>query len=229
MKLQRKLYWLLLVALALLSPAAYANPAQAPTFKAIPPGSKVVLMPIDVELFSISAGGVFEPQAEWTSQAMENLKGAFHNRQHKNAIAFSEFPDGPDEAIESLNRLHGAVGEAINLHYFGPLNLPTKESRLEWTLGPDVSAIRQKTGADYALFTFMRDSYASGERVATMVVAAMFGVGLPGGAQVGYVSLVDLSTGDILWFNRLIRGTGDLRNTGAAKESLDALLDNFPD
>lgn len=229
MGLQKNLYRLLLLALLFLSPAAFASPAQVATFKALPPGSKVVLMPIDVELFSISAGGVLEPQAEWTSQALGNLKTAFQNRENKNAVAFSELPDDPDEAIENLNRLHGAVGQAINLHHFGPLNLPTKEKRLEWTLGPDVAIIRQKTGADYALFTFMRDSYASSERVATMVVAAMFGVGLPGGIQVGYVSLVDLSTGDILWFNQLVRGTGDLRNTSAAKESLDALLDRFPD
>lgn len=228
MEPQKNLHRLWLIVLLFLSPAAFASPAQAPTFKLLPPGAKVVLMPMDVELFSISAGGVFEPQAEWTSQAIENLKTVFHNRQSKNTVVFSELPDEPDETVDSFNRLHGAVGAAINLHYFGPLNLPTKEKRLEWTLGPDVAAIRQKTGADYALFTFMRDSYASSERVATMVVAAVFGIGLQGGAQVGYVSLVDLSTGDILWFNRLIRGSGDLRNISSAKESLDSLLDNFP-
>ncbi len=229
MRLQKHLCRPWLFALLFLSTAAFAGPAQMASFKALPPGSKVVLMPIDVELFSISAGGVLEPQAEWTSQALENLETAFHNRQNKNTVVFSELPDEPDEAIDDLNRLHGAVGAAISLHYFGPLNLPTKEKRLEWTLGPDVASIRQKTGADYALFTFMRDSYASSERVATMVVAALFGVGLPGGVQVGYVSLVDLSTGDILWFNQLVRGSGDLRTTTAAKESLDTLLDHFPD
>lgn len=220
---------LLLLVLIFLTQVANASPAQSPGFKALPSGSKVVLMPMDVELFSISAGGVLEPQAEWTSQALGNLKGAFHTREHKNAIVFSELPDEPDDAIDSLNRLHGAVGSAINFHHFGPMNLPTKERRLEWTLGPDVATIRQKTGADYALFTFMRDSYASSERVAAMVVAAMFGVGLGGGVQVGYVSLVDLSSGEILWFNQLVRGTGDLRTASSAKESLDALLDNFPE
>ena len=41
-------------------------------------------------------------------------------------------------------------------------------------------------------------------------------------------SLVDLSTGEILWFNRLVRGSGDLREAEKAKESLGALLDSFP-
>jgi hypothetical protein len=46
--------------------------------------------------------------------------------------------------------------------------------------------------------------------------------------QVGYASLVDLNTGQILWFNRLVRGSGDLREADKATETLDALLANFP-
>ncbi|MBI2293220.1 MAG: hypothetical protein HYU73_23420 [Betaproteobacteria bacterium] len=88
--------------------------------------------------------------------------------------------------------------------------------------------IKEKTGADYALFSWIRDSYASGERVATMVVLALFGIGVPGGSQVGYASLVDLNTGRILWFNRLLRASGDLREADKAVETLDTLLNNFP-
>jgi hypothetical protein len=228
MRLQKLLRQSLLIVLAVLSCGAQADSKQAPTFKALSSGAKVVLMPMDVELFVVSAGGVLEPQAEWTTKALENLKIAFRERQQTGKVVFSEFPSEPDEAIESLNRLHGAVGTSINIHHFGALKLPTKEGRLEWTLGPDVATVREKTGADYALFTFVRDSYASSERAAAMVVAALFGVGLPGGVQIGYASLVDLSTGEILWFNRLVRGSGDLREAEKAKESLSALLDSFP-
>lgn len=228
MKLQKLVCRLLFVLLAALSSGAHADSKQAPTFTTLASGAKIVLMPMDVELFLVSAGGVLEPQAEWTTKALDNLKIAFRERQQTGKVVFSEFPSEPDDTVDGLNRLHGAVGTAINLHHFGPLKLPTKEGRLEWTLGPDVATVRQKTGADYALFTFVRDSYASSERAATMVVAALFGVGLPGGVQLGYASLVDLSTGEILWFNRLIRGTGDLRDSDKAKESLGALLDSFP-
>jgi hypothetical protein len=31
-----------------------------------------------------------------------------------------------------------------------------------------------------------------------------------------------------MWFNRVVRGTGDLREAEAAKESLDVLLAGFP-
>jgi hypothetical protein len=95
-------------------------------------------------------------------------------------------------------------------------------------MGESVRAIKEKTGADYALFSWVRDSYASSERVATMLVLALVGVGVRGGAQTGYASLVDLNTGQVLWFNRLARSSGDLREPQKAAETLNALLDQFP-
>ena len=61
-----------------------------------------------------------------------------------------------------------------------------------------------------------------------MVAMALFGVGLAGGAQVGYASLVDLRDGRVVWFNDLRRPRGDLREAGAAAETLEALLMGFP-
>jgi len=207
---------------------AAANERLAQGFTALPAGARVIVMPMDVELFSMSAGGVLEPQAEWTTLALDNLRRAIRSRPTKNGAVLDTFQGEPDLMLDDFNRLHGAIGSAINIHHLGPLKLPTKEGRLEWSLGPEVSLIKQKTGADYALFTFIRDSYASNERKAAIVIAAAFGVGLSAGVQVGYASLVDLSTGDVVWFNRLIRGYGDLRELDNAKESLDALLQSFP-
>ena len=57
---------------------------------------------------------------------------------------------------------------------------------------------------------------------------ASLGIGLTGGVQVGYASLVDLKTGQIAWFNRLIRALGDMREQEPATLSIDLLLENFP-
>lgn len=208
--------------------SAYGQAGIYAGFSKLPVDAKVVLMPLDVELFSISGGGVFEPQAEWTNNAVKNLKTAFSEREAASKVKFSTLSEDPDEAIDDLNRLHGAVGMAINNHYLGALKLPTKEGKFDWSMGNGVDAVFKKTGADYALFTFIRDGYASSERIATMVIGALLGVGLPGGFQVGYASLVDLRTGQVVWFNRLIRTSGDLREVGKAKETLNALLDKFP-
>ena len=41
----------------------------APGFTTRPAGSRLVILPADMELFSISAGGVTEPRADWTESA----------------------------------------------------------------------------------------------------------------------------------------------------------------
>jgi hypothetical protein len=215
------------VLLAFAASMAFAQ-ALADGFEKLPTGAKIVLMPMDVELYSMSAGGVLEPQAEWTAQALSNLESAFQAKKAALGVEMLRLGSEPDEVVDELNRLHGVVGAAISIHHFGPYKLPTKAGRFDWTLGEGVDAIRNKTGADYALFTFVRDSYASSGRVAAMVVGALFGFGLTGGFQVGYASLVDLHDGRVVWFNMLRRGTGDLRTPEKATETLDTLLEDFP-
>jgi hypothetical protein len=207
---------------------AAAQPNLAPGFSKLPPNSTIALMPADVELFEISAGGVTEPRADWTEAATKHIMADLRARKAKLGARATEISGDQDEAVEALNGLHGAVARAIVVHHFGGLKLPTKDGKLDWTLGPDAAKLREKSGADYALFTWVRDSYASAERKAMMVVGALLGVGMSGGVQQAYASLVDLRTGQIVWFNRMVRGTGDLRETEPATETLTALLTGFP-
>jgi hypothetical protein len=142
-----------------------------------------------------------------------------------------ELEERDADDFAEVNALHAAIARSIAFHHFGPGNfrLPTKNGKLDWSMGEAVKPLKARTGADYALFTWMRDSYTSAERVAAVVIMALFGIGMaPGGMQVGYASLVDLNSGQILWFNRLLRGSGDLREAEKAAETLDALLTNFP-
>jgi hypothetical protein len=202
----------------------------APGFESLPKGAKVVVMPVDIELFSISAGGVPEPKADWTEAATRYFNTAIAEKKMAFGLASVDLSNADADDLAEVNNLHAAVARSIALHHFGPssLNLPTKEGRLDWSLGEAVAPIRQKTGADYALFSWVRDSYASAERKAAMVALALVGVGLSGGVQVGYASLVDLKTGRVLWFNKLARASGDLREPDKAKEAVGALLEKFP-
>ena len=217
-----------LLVLLLLTRMAGAQAITAPSFERVPDTSRIVLMPLDVELFSISAGGVQEPQAQWTAQTSEHLRASLQRRESSMGNDLAE-ADRNDPAVTTLNHLHGAVASAIALHHYTPAYvLPTKKKQLSWHIGADTAPLRTRTGADYALFLFIRDSYATTERKAAIVLGALLGVGMGGGIQVGYASLVDLRSGEVVWFNRLLRGTGDLREEGPAEETIDALLDQFP-
>lgn len=228
--LARRLAWLVLLTL-MLAAAAHAQSASrhlAPGFVALPKDAKLAIAPLDVELFELSAGGVLAPKADWTDAANKHMGEALKRKSAALGVA-SQFIDDKlaDEHAELLH-LHGAVARAISWHHMGGLKLPTKEDRLDWSFGDALQPLRQATGARYALFTWVRDSYASPERKAMMVGLALLGVGVGGGVQVGYSSLVDLETGQVLWFNQLVSATGDLRDEKSATASVDSLLTGFP-
>lgn len=195
---------------------------------------KILLMPLDVELAELSAGGLAEPRADWTEQANQHMDASLREinaQRNLNLLDYDEeklSSERRDEIIQIL-KLHGIVGNSILLHqYMQPYALPTKAGKFDWGLGPSVIRLRQETGADYALFLWVRDSYSSGARVAVQIFAAALGVGIPGGIQIGFASLVDLQTGEVVWFNRLARGVGDLRAPAAAHETTTTLLSGLP-
>lgn len=195
----------------------------------------VLLLPADVELSELTAGGLTEINAEWAAQAQRHidtfLKKALNERKAQ-LVRLASAPDDTNRLSKQVQilKLHGAVGRTILTHQYIPeMKLPTKGEKFEWTLGPETRLLREKYGARYGLFVYVRDSYTSaGRAVAMFLAAALFGVSLQGGTQLGFASLVDLDTGDIVWFNRLFRGHGDLRDEPGAEDTVKTLLANFP-
>ncbi|HZM34493.1 MAG TPA: hypothetical protein VFC18_08350 [Burkholderiales bacterium] len=226
--MRRSLLAFTLAAWVAVAPAAARAQSLAPGFTHMSKDATVVIMPVDVELFSISAGGIAEPRADWTEAALGHFRRAAQAHKEKLGLRTVELSEAAADELAEVNALHAAVAGAIALHHFGYPKLPTKDGKLDWSLGDAVQPIRKATGARYAFFSWVRDSYASAERKAAMIGMALLGVGLAGGQQVGYVSLVDLETGRVVWFNRLARASGDLREAGPAAETVDALLRGFP-
>lgn len=208
---------------------AQSERSRAPGFTERAAASRLVVVPADMELYSISAGGVPEPKADWTDAAQKHFRTALAARRDLLGPQVQELAEHDMDELAQLNALHGAVADAVFIHHaIGFLKLPTKDDKLDWSLGDAVKPLRDRSGADYALFFWIRDSYASAERKAAMVAMALLGVGLGGGVQVGYASLVDLKDGRVVWFNDLRRSSGDLREAQSAGETLEALLKGFP-
>lgn len=212
------------------APAHAQSRNLAPGFTAVPSGASLLVMAPDVELFSISGGGVPEPRADWTQSAQQYADQALTKQLSSRKLSLKKASEQEADEFHEISSLHAAVAASISLHHVtgGNLQLPTKNQQLDWSLGDAVKPLREKAGTDYALFVWMRDSYASAERKVAMVALALLGVGVPGGVQVGYASLVDLRTGQVMWFNRLLRGSGDLREQAPAEETIVALLADFP-
>ena len=215
-----------------------AQPTALKHTEKVPPsfsGKRVLLMPADIELSELTAGGLLEPKADWTDLAQKHVGSALQKEMDKRKTALAQYqPPGQNPSKENVYnqiiKLHEAVGITILTHkYSGQLlALPTKIDKFDWSLGEGANILREDFNADYGLFIFWRDSYASAGRKAMMVGAALLGVGLHGGRQVGFASLVDLRNGDIVWFNFKVSGTGDLREEEAALNSVQNLMTDFP-
>lgn len=223
----------------------YANVEFAP-----PQGDySLLVMRPDVSVGSVTTGGMVEPRADWTEAARTNLIAALRAQQASRGgdVFILERRDGLSakgvdaDSVAELERLHYAVGSAIATHRYAGAYLPTKRGKgLDWTLGEDAVALGRKTGYQYALFLHAEDSFASTGRVALQVlgvagcVVGFCAPNIGGGGQFAYASLVDLRTGEVVWFNVLQAGTqiaginmGDIRKPEGAAQMVDRLLNRM--
>lgn len=242
--------WGLVLALAIALPlSACVQTRQYADLQFTPPQGdyKLLVMRPDVTVGSLTTGGMVEPRADWTEQARTNILAALRAQQasrggqvtilaHRNELAGVS-----EDEVADFERLNSVVDESIALHKYLGAYLPTKRRKgLDYTLGEDAVALGRKTGYDYALFMHAEDQVASTGRIALGVVGlagCLVGFCAPniGGAnQLDYASLVDLKTGEVVWFNVVQAGSqvpgisfGDLRTPEGAAQMVDRLLNRM--
>lgn len=156
----------------------------------------------------------------------------------QNALAAAQaMPDAKAHAnlVADYEGLHSAVVGAIIAHKYGLAGgkLPTKKEDFAYTLGPGTAELGKLSGTNYGLFVMTYDQFASDSRKAMQVVGALgclIGacVIVSGGQHVAYVSLVELDSGNIVWFNLLRGSKGDVREAEGAGTMVDAIMAGMP-
>lgn len=233
----RRNFVILLIALAT-SACSTTQRQVAPDFKPPEGNYNVIIMRPDIAVSVFTVGGMTEPREDWTNQAREHVLAAIQKAQQARGgaskIALTREDAGaPAELVLELERLHEAVGQSIQLHKFSPYaQLPTKKGKFDWTLGELAVRYGQASRYDYALFVFARDSFSSGGRQALNAVGLLgcvVGVCMlpSGGIQQGFASLVDLKTGNVVWFNHLESEVGDIRTAAGADDMISRLMSSI--
>ncbi len=251
-RFRSKFKWLALSALAtVLLAAGTASAITTPKTATDTSGSKIkitgsiVVIEPDIELSLVTAGGLQEPRKEWSDSARRlyplAVQKIISNRGGTQKPDY-DVPDNldPNSRQGQIIRLNQAVAFSIAQYSVTGSVLATKKDPktgkplLDWSLGEGVVELQQATGADYALFTYVRDSYASGGRTALRVFAMLAGaamgsyVDIGGGAQIGVATLVDLRTGQVVWHNVMAKQSGDLRDEKGTKVTVDQMLKGLP-
>lgn len=208
----------------------------------------VAVLPADIKVYQIDAGGVHEEIAEWSTQARTNIVGALGKELGAKLDAAIKFLDEESLAeekarLEETRALYGAVSVMVFLHAFPNPDFPShlfaeKQSNFDYALGGEVSALANGAGA--LLLLDAEDHVWTPGRQALQTLGVILGIGagvatgvvavpqLGGGTSIR-AALVDSRTGDILWMNVVGAGAGqDLRSQASASEMVSQLFRDFP-
>ena len=233
--MRRHLGVILAVAVTVLAAGVgHADPRRSPApFKL--GDARIVLFAPSVAVYELGAGGQMALKQDWTDAAHGHVLNAIEAAL--GAGKATVVPYQPPEVAErraahmQVTKVHTLVAQTIVRHEYGgdKLRLPSKAGRFDWSVGPGAEVIRQDNAeADYALFVEFIEGHSSGGRVAVNVAAAVLGGPIITGAQTGVASLVDLRTGDVVWFHRNRETDGDLRTPGGARKAVGRLLKELP-
>lgn len=211
---------------------------------------KIAVFRPDVHVGSLKVGGLDEPNAEWTASARDNIQAAMVAQASlvDSSMVFIDDLEGENaELLSQYRGLFEAAAGSMFTHIAQGAKLPTKLGeehvpgrrrprqvmKLDWTLGEGARALKQATGADYAMFVFTHDAYGDAGRKAAQAVG-MLGcvigacVLIKAGVHIGYAGLVDLETGNIVWFNTDLAMGGDPREAEGAQKRVEQLMAGFP-
>jgi hypothetical protein len=213
---------------------AQEKTGNRPGFTLKPGTVRIILMRPTIKVGAQSTGGIFEPNADWTTQARENIGHALNEAQGgmgNQVIAYDEGESGEGPAASQYAHLFGALADSvIEYQFFRGNRLPTKvrKGEFNWDIGPGLSNLKSLSGADYALFINTYDAYGSTGRKVLQVFAAMGGVAVTSGIHWGHAGLIDLKTGELVWLNADRQMGGDVRTPEGAQKRVRQLLEGFP-
>ena len=217
-----------------LAMAAYsaANPRLASLPEAERP-KKILLLPPQMFVAEMSAGGVIQKQDDWTRAASENLLAAveayFRDSGGLEALRMPALDNDDGDRVESHIGLYDRVAYAIYIYGRG-LDNGWQHKKAEWdyTLGEGLAFLREKTGADTALIFTGADIISTGGRKAAFAVGLMLGIAIPVGQSFISVGLADLKTGEIRWMSYDQSMTLDSRDPAAVQELVKDFFASYP-
>lgn len=195
---------------------------------------KVVVLPANIELYEVTAGGVSEEVPEWSAEASRNvlkaLSETIKTEKSLSEVNFPRLPPPKSAVVDEHIALYKLVADTA-----ASTDLDHKVRRFDFSIGPGLAALQRDTGADAAIMVYGRDYISTAGRKAKAVLGNLPIVGAftgpppaLGRSWIG-IGVIDLRTGDLLWLNSETRGsTSNLRDATDAKDIIRSIFDWYP-
>ena len=196
----------------------------------------LIALPLSVKVKEMSAGGITEEVGAWTEQAKGHIVASMRSGEpfadKFELVPLGELPKDEQAVVDEHIALFEAVaGSAMRHTMINPVDAAWKPKvqHFDYTLGPGLAFLRERTGAEYALILFGEDVISSEGRKVAFVAAALFGVGIPLGHSFMLAGIVELRTGNILWLNYTFSpGSETFRERGDVDARLSELFVDYP-
>jgi len=200
---------------------------------------KILLLPPDIRVHEVSAGGVVEKVDAWTETANGHaaksvrqigIDGRLFEVQERADLAAAD-----KEALDQHLALYELVAISADFSRSGPF-APWREraQNFDYSLGPGLRDLAERGDIDAALIIIGSDYISSAGRKAQMALgvlaAALTGVAVIPQGGISYVSVgvIDLRSGDLLWFSTNRGPQNDLRQEEQVQSILKRLFQEYP-
>jgi hypothetical protein len=194
---------------------------------------KVMVLPVDIEVVEVSAGGVEEKVPDWSKEASQSVFKALSAAISKSSLKEVAVPQFSGAAGTNLDE-HLALYKLV-VNTASRTDWKHKIQHFDYSIGPGLREIADKTGVDAALMVYGRDYVSTAGRKARAVAGNIPFVNIFTGPapELGHsyihVGVVDLRTGDLLWMNSNYReGSTNLRDPGDASMMITSIFEWYP-
>lgn len=194
---------------------------------------QALVLPIDIEVVEGNAGGVDEKVPEWSKEAGQSVFNALTAALGKHGVKGTAMPRLPETMIANIDE-HVALYKLV-VNTAVRSNWKHKVKRFDYSIGPGLREVADKTGVDVAFLVYGRDFVTTAGRKVRAVtgripfVNAITGAPLELGHSFVHVGAVDLRTGDILWMNSSLRkGSTNLRDPSDAAKMINTIFEDYP-
>lgn len=196
--------------------------------------NKVVVLPVNIEVVEVSAGGVQEKVPDWSREAAQNvfkaLSAAINKQRNMKVVTAPNFAGAAASNVDEHLALYKLVVNTAS-----KIGWEHKIKRFDYGIGPGLRAIANETGADAAIMVYGRDHVSTAGRKARAVVGHIPIVNIFTGPapKLGHsfvhIGMIDLRTGDLLWMNSNYRdGSTNLRDADDAAKMVNEIFEWYP-
>jgi len=204
------------------------------------PRHRVLLAQPDLRVHEISAGELVEEMPDWSqkasAEAAKSVEMLAASSRLFELVQPSKLSDAERSTLEQYGALYALVSGSVYASQHSTYSAwKQRAADFDYTLGPGMNGVAKTANLDAVIFVVGTDYVSTTSRKAAMALG--MALGLLSGRYAGPESkpaflsagVVDMHTGDLLWYSTELRGgSDDLRDPAVVKSLVDDLLKTYP-